>query len=562
MKVFCLFNNKVLVIRTPINRLFSFRRLGVVNRATQSRRCNPLRICRIHSSNTSNDGNGQESFVDLRQRKQQLPPPQAPPPVVTILQFPATMAKEIGSHGVAGIGDGSSNIICYTSRSTEEKQAELKRNHRWSSNWNRVVGGHSPSSHGVLPHDETIRTRTTETKTIAEFWHHHVVRHFLPAEYPTSVAPEYIRFTLAGFAASVAGSAGLVLSTQCLLLAVGVVGTNSQTASIMAGALNWVIKDGIGQLGGVIFASRMGETKRFDANPKRWRTVSALCLDFAALTEIVAPLVLGSLVLPLACGANVLKNIGYLTASASRAALHQSLAVASNLADVTAKAGSQSMAAGLLGTGLGISLSMILGHDATQFATAFGGLVVIHQGCTYLSLTSVCLRHFNKHRLYLLLQTFVDRNVVLSPSEVAEQEVFFPLGEEDDTNEWLAIGSDVVQVCPGGVSELQEHRLVQGQAYLLNASTTIDGKVHLTFFQRATGEDLIHGMLHAVLLRQQQQQQQQEQVSVTLEMEGRAGRDALEKLSVLLTQLKEKGWSTRIDDTRIEPSGAVRIAIS
>lgn len=122
----------------------------------------------------------------------------------------------------------------------------------------------------------------------------------------------------------------------------------------MAGALNWVLKDGIGQLGGVWFASRMSQagSAKFDADPKKWRMVAALSLDAATLLEIVSPLVPSAMVLPIASVANIGKNIGFLTASASRAALHQSLAIRGNLADVTAKSGSQSLAAGLLGTTL------------------------------------------------------------------------------------------------------------------------------------------------------------------------------------------------------------------
>jgi hypothetical protein len=72
-----------------------------------------------------------------------------------------------------------------------------------------------------------------------------VISHFLPAHYPQSVQPGYIKFTTFCFAASVFGSAGMVLSTQTLLLAVGVVGSQQiQTAGVLAGALNWILKDG------------------------------------------------------------------------------------------------------------------------------------------------------------------------------------------------------------------------------------------------------------------------------------------------------------------------------
>ena len=166
--------------------------------------------------------------------------------------------------------------------------------------------------------------------------HKNVLVHFLPANYPHSVAPGYMAYASYGFIASIAGSAAMVLSTQTLLLAVGVVGSgqNHQTASIMAGALNWVLKDGIGQFGGVIFASYLGKFQSLDVYPKHWRMVAAVTLDCATLLELLSPMVPTWFVLPIASLATIGKNIGFLTASASRAALHQSLAIRGNtLAD-------------------------------------------------------------------------------------------------------------------------------------------------------------------------------------------------------------------------------------
>lgn len=102
----------------------------------------------------------------------------------------------------------------------------------------------------------------------------------------------------------------------------------------MAASLNWVIKDGIGQLGGVVFASVV--SNRFDADPKRWRFLAAVSMHSASFVELLTPLFPGYF-LPLASIANVGKNISYLAASASRAAIHKSFAERENLADVTAK---------------------------------------------------------------------------------------------------------------------------------------------------------------------------------------------------------------------------------
>ena len=71
---------------------------------------------------------------------------------------------------------------------------------------------------------------------------------------------------------------------QSLLYAIGL-GAGSIP---LAAALNWVIKDGLGQLGGVIYAGMM--SNRFDSDPKKHRMVSGLALQGATLLEILTPL--------------------------------------------------------------------------------------------------------------------------------------------------------------------------------------------------------------------------------------------------------------------------------
>ena len=48
------------------------------------------------------------------------------------------------------------------------------------------------------------------------------------------------------------------------------------------------IKDGLGQFGGVLFASMVN--KRFDADPKRWRLISGISQDAASMLEALTPL--------------------------------------------------------------------------------------------------------------------------------------------------------------------------------------------------------------------------------------------------------------------------------
>ena len=394
------------------------------------------------------------------------------------------------------LGHLFSNASVNTSTTIQVQEYRVRDNHKPA--YKQSVTTYTPSEDGwtkIKRKRAEVGDHTGGDKTIVDSVRDNVITHFLPARYPDSVADGYARFAGLGFCASIAGSAAMVLSTQTLLLAVGVVGSAHQ-ASIMAGALNWVLKDGIGQLGGVWFASRMSRagSAKFDADPKTWRIVAAVCLDGATLLEILSPLVPPFLVLPIASVANIGKNIGFLTASASRAALHQSMAISGNLADLTAKAGSQSLAASLVGTAVGIGLSPVLG-DVTNFALGFICLSAVHQGCNYASLKAAPLFHLNRHRLNILCEHFVNTKRILTPHEVAEREFILPWMKKDETHKWLWVGTKLDVICPDGPEELEDLLAAcAGEMYVIGI---VEGRIHLVFLTDAQGTDLIRGMLHA-----------------------------------------------------------------
>ncbi|CAM9616868.1 unnamed protein product [Choristocarpus tenellus] len=99
-----------------------------------------------------------------------------------------------------------------------------------------------------------------------------LLAHVLPRGFPESVHHQYRTYSQYQFIAMTASAAGGVLSTQALLYAMGV----GAGALPLAATLNWVIKDGLGQLGGVIFSSLVNT--RFDANPKLWCGPVSVCV--------------------------------------------------------------------------------------------------------------------------------------------------------------------------------------------------------------------------------------------------------------------------------------------
>lgn len=188
---------------------------------------------------------------------------------------------------------------------------------------------------------------------------------------------------------------------QALLFAVGL---NATTAIPAAAALNWVIKDGLGQFGGMFFASLVN--KKFDADPKKWRLVAAVSLDAATLVEVLTPL-FPHLFLPMASIANVGKNVSWLAASSTKAGIHKTFIRHENMGDVTAKAGSQAICASLLGTGAGIALSSVVGTGTGSIIAMCSTLSAVHLYCTHRSLSHVVVPTLNHQRAETATRRFL-----------------------------------------------------------------------------------------------------------------------------------------------------------
>ncbi|KAJ3355424.1 hypothetical protein HDU83_003401 [Entophlyctis luteolus] len=231
---------------------------------------------------------------------------------------------------------------------------------------------------------------------------------FLPKGYPESVTRGYLPYSLWQFAHSVTGTVTGTLSTQALLHALGL-GAVASTG--LAATTNWIIKDGFGLLGGVLYASAVAT--KFDAQPKRFRFLSAALIQLSTLVELVTPLLPASAFLVVASVSNVGKNIGWLASSASRAAIHRGFAgPRDNLGDITAKAGAQATLAGLVGTvaGVGVSWSasgLLAGDPAIALVAVFSPLCAFNLFCCYKSNSVVATSTLNVERGEIALQQYI-----------------------------------------------------------------------------------------------------------------------------------------------------------
>lgn len=93
-----------------------------------------------------------------------------------------------------------------------------------------------------------------------------------------------------------------VLSTQAMLTALGL-GTSAVPA---AATINWIIKDGLGMLGGVVYTSVISSF--FDSDPKKYRFRAVVALQLATIMEMMTPL-FPALFIPIASISNVGKCV-------------------------------------------------------------------------------------------------------------------------------------------------------------------------------------------------------------------------------------------------------------
>jgi len=223
---------------------------------------------------------------------------------------------------------------------------------------------------------------------------------FLPAGFPSSTGENYIAYCLWSFVTNVAVTANSVLASTFLLYSVGLGAGSIATA----GALNWVLKDGLGQLGTLLFGKVIAHN--FDIHSKSWYFLSNVMLKGATaieMTTILCPehfLVMGS------C-ANCIKGLAWMANGSTRSVFNLSFAKDNNIADITAKSTSQWIFASLLGTAAGASMCTYVGQNAPLALGCYSLLAAVTIWSSYKTCKNVPLPTLNNTRLQLLATKFL-----------------------------------------------------------------------------------------------------------------------------------------------------------
>eukprot|EP00900_Chrysochromulina_parva_P014197 jgi/Chrpa1/22779/Chrysochromulina_OHIO_Genome00013480-RA len=305
---------------------------------------------------------------------------------------------------------------------------------------------------------------------------------FLPAGYPHSVRPEYLRFQCFDTLQAACSYLRSILTTSAILRGAGV---GEESASPMAAAITWVLRDGVGMFGSLVFSYAVGA--QFDVSVKEWRLFADLINDVGLTLDMFAPFGGPRGFVVIAALGAACKTICGMVAGATRASITAHFALQGNLADVSAKENAQETAVTLFGLIIGSAVAQRLGDSPLTAWLAFVILTSVHVWANVLGVGALVFDFLNPQRAYLVSRAWAamgswssggrwatseERSrALLSPEPTARRERFWrPLAL------WwagprLGVGvGDLIElsVPDGGAQQLREvHAVFAEEEYLL-----------------------------------------------------------------------------------------------
>ncbi|KAF8886816.1 vitamin B6 photo-protection and homoeostasis-domain-containing protein [Infundibulicybe gibba] len=251
---------------------------------------------------------------------------------------------------------------------------------------------------------------------------------FLPAGYPDTVSPDYLRYqilnALQAFCSSLAG----LLSSRAVLEGFGV-GDASATAT--HAMLLTVLQDVFSRLTTIFAAYFIGSLLSPEA--KTYRLLADILNDVAIILDTLSPL-LGSPQLPVhipglrvaaLCLSAACRSLCGIAAGGSKAAITLHFATPlsgkGDIGDLNAKDSSKETVLALLGMLLG---TLIIPHLTTPWTIypVLLLLVFVHLALNYIGLRGIALRTLNRQRAALAWTFYRTHSRAPSPTEIAHLE--------------------------------------------------------------------------------------------------------------------------------------------
>ncbi|KAL7642651.1 UNVERIFIED_CONTAM: hypothetical protein RMT77_007215 [Armadillidium vulgare] len=380
---------------------------------------------------------------------------------------------------------------------------------------------------------------------------------FLPQGYPHSVSPDYLHYqiwdSLQAYCSNLAGA----LSLHSTLVGIGV---GQENASPLAAAISWLTKDGAGMISSITFAYYKGS--ELDYNSKQWRLFADIINDGAHFVRLLAPFLPFPFLLVLCCS-SVMNSLVGVAGGATRASLIQHQALCNNMADVSAKDGSQETLVNLAGLITSLTLLPVLTSSPIITWATFLLLVCLHVFTNFKAMRSLHMKTLNRPRLLQIFHSYV-------------RDLFVPEVEITNENEPLFLGPAFIQnyltdhfKLEGGVSinYINENFYNEEDAFnqlILNQASDFEetnymvflnsksSKFYILYHESAKNEDIIESFWASFLCAVNLNQRKDtllENFKIgnyvnSSDLLIKSKKKAKESMGALVLMLQEKGWLT------------------
>ncbi|KAK7292516.1 hypothetical protein RIF29_08298 [Crotalaria pallida] len=316
-----------------------------------------------------------------------------------------------------------------------------------------------------------------------------VTSYVVPEGFPHTVSPSYLPYMSWRALKHFFGGAMGVFTTQTLLSSLGL-GLSRSSSSLphAAVAINWILKDGAGRVGKMLFA-RQG--KKFDYDLKQLRFAGDLLMELGAGVEL-ATAAFPHLFLPLACAANVAKNVAAVTSTSTRTPIYKAFAKGENIGDVTAKGECVGNIADLLGTGFSIFISKRNPSLVTTFSLLSCGYIL----SSYREVKSVVLQTLNSARFSVAVESFLKTGRVptLQEGNMNENIFSFPWKEKP-----VVLGSRIKDAFQDPSVYVAIEPLFDKEKYIVTYNPS-KCKVYAVLKDQAKSDDILKAAFHAHVL--------------------------------------------------------------
>ncbi|GFY94666.1 root UVB sensitive protein [Actinidia rufa] len=197
--------------------------------------------------------------------------------------------------------------------------------------------------------------------------------------------------------------------------------------------------------------------------------------------------------LPLACAANVAKNVGAVTSTSTRTPIYKAFAKGENIGDVTAKGECVGNIADLLGTGLGIMIAKRNPSLVTTFSLLSCGYLL----SSYQEVKSVVLRTLNRARLTVAIESFLKTGRVptLQEGNMMETITSFPWSKEMP----VVLGPRFRDAFQDPNSYVAMEPIFQKERYMVTYNPS-KGSIYALLKDQAKSDDILKAAFHAHVL--------------------------------------------------------------